>query len=67
MAVNCIFGGQIMCSTLDDNTGHQNESLSSMTSGLMYSRKADARSLLTNFNLNLKKKYPLYAAAADAW
>ena len=43
-----------MRGTLDNNSGHQNESLSPMTNGLMYSRKADARSLLTNFNLNLK-------------
>ena len=45
-----------MCSSLY-NTGHQNESLSPMTSGLMYSmysHKADARSLLTHFNLDLK-------------
>ena len=38
----------------------------SMTGGLTYSRKADARSLLTIFLFKLKK-YPLYAAAADAW
>ena len=43
-----------MRSTLDNNSGHQNESLSPMTSGLMHSRKADARPLLTNFSLNLK-------------
>ena len=43
-----------MHSTLDNNSWHQNESLSPMTSGLMHSRKADAWLLLTNFNLNLK-------------
>ena len=43
-----------MRSTLDNNSEHHNESLSPMTSGLMHSRKADARSLLTNFDLNLK-------------
>ena len=43
-----------MRSTLDNNSGHQNESLSPRTSGLMHSCKADARSLLTNFNLNSK-------------
>ena len=43
-----------MRSTLDNKSGHQNESLSPMTGGLMHSHKADARSLLTNFNLNLK-------------
>ena len=43
-----------MRSILDNSSGHQNESLSPKTSGLMHSRKADARSLLTNFNLNLK-------------
>ena len=43
-----------MRGTMDNNSGHQNDSLSPMTNGLMYSRKADARSLLTNFNLNLK-------------
>ena len=43
-----------MRSTLDNNSGHQKESLRTMTSGLMHTRKADARSLLTNFNLNLK-------------
>ena len=43
-----------MRSILDINSGHQNESLSQMTSGLMHSHKADARSLLTNFNLDLK-------------
>ena len=41
-----------MRSTLDNNSGHQNESLS--TSGLVHSHKADARSLLTHFNLVLK-------------
>ena len=43
-----------MRSTLHNNSGHQNESLSPMTSGLMHSHKADARSLLTHFNLYLK-------------
>ena len=43
-----------MRSTWDNNSGHQNESLSPMTSGRMHSHKADARSLLTNFNLCLK-------------
>ena len=36
------------------NSGNQNESLSPMTSGIMHSGKADARSLLTNYNLNSK-------------
>ena len=43
-----------MRSTLDNNSGHQNESLSPMTSGLMHLHKADALSLLTHFNLDLK-------------
>ena len=43
-----------MRSTLDNNSGHQNVRLSPLTSGRMHSRKADAWSLLTNFNLNLK-------------
>ena len=43
-----------MHSTLDNNSGHQNESLSPMTSGLVHSHKADARSLLTHFKLDLK-------------
>ena len=43
-----------MRSTLDNNSAHQNESLSPMTSGLVHSHKADARSLLTHFNLDLK-------------
>ena len=43
-----------MRSTCDNNTGYQNESLTPMTSGLMHSHKADARSLLTHFNLYLK-------------
>ena len=43
-----------MRSTLDNNSGHQNESLSQMASGLRHSHMADARSLLTNFNSNLK-------------
>ena len=54
-----------MRTTLNNNSGHQNESLSPVTSGLMHSRKADARQLLTNFNLNFKR-YPLYAEAANA-
>ena len=43
-----------MRSTCGNNSGHQNESLSPMTSGLMHSNMADARSLLTHFNLYLK-------------
>ena len=43
-----------MRSTLDNNSGHQNESLSPMTSGLVHSHKEDARSLLIHFNLDLK-------------
>ena len=43
-----------MRSTLDNNSGHQNQSLNPMTSGLMHSHKADARSLLTYFNVDLK-------------
>ena len=43
-----------MRSTLDNNSGHQNESLSPMTSGVMRSHTADARLLLTIFNLSLK-------------
>ena len=43
-----------MRSTLDNNSGHQNESLNPMTSGLMHLHKADARSLLTHFNVDLK-------------
>ena len=43
-----------MRSTCDNNSVHQNESLSQMTSGLMHSHMADARSLLTHFNLYLK-------------
>ena len=39
-----------MRSTLDNNSGHQNESLSPMASGLVHSHKADARSLLAHFN-----------------
>ena len=54
-----------MRSTLDNNSGHQIESLSPMKSGLMQSRKADARSFLTNFDLDLKD-IQLYAAVADA-
>ena len=54
-----------MRTTLDNNSGHQNESLSPVTSGLMHSLKADVRPLLTNFNLDFKR-YPLYAEAANA-
>ena len=45
-----------MCRTCDNNSGHQNESLNPMTSGLMHSHKADARPLLKHFNLYLKYK-----------
>ena len=41
-----------MRSTLDYNSGHQNESLSPMTSGLMHSHTADERLLLTHFYLS---------------
>ena len=48
-----------MRSTLDNNSVHENESLSLMTSDFVHSHKADARSLLTHFNLDLKYNHSM--------
>ena len=50
-----------MRSTLDNNSVHQNESLSPLTSGRMHSRAVVTNKFYFKF-----KRYPPYVAAADA-